>query len=114
MILYPLLQTSVYSLATPKCVQSRPIAANTWPKASDLIISRSATDSHDHIENPYGLGDSPVNVGNHHVITLLPQKDPGGALSDARVRRCYREYDSIGTRFQFQLALNKAALVQGM
>jgi hypothetical protein len=86
MILYPLLQTSVYSLATPRCVQSRPIAANTWPKASDLITSRSVADLQVHIADSYELGDSPVNVRDHHVITLLPQEDPGGALSDARVR----------------------------
>lgn len=27
---------SVYRLAMPMCVQSRPIAAKTWPRASDL------------------------------------------------------------------------------
>lgn len=35
-MLYPLLTISVYSFATPACVQSRPIMFKTWPKASDL------------------------------------------------------------------------------
>ena len=47
-ILYPLLQMSVYNLAMPGCVQSRPMAAKTCPKASDLHVSstRSTATAH--------------------------------------------------------------------
>src|ERR1700678_2782112 len=36
MILYPFRTISVYNFATPTCVQSRPIIANTCPRPSDL------------------------------------------------------------------------------
>ena len=45
MIRYPFLAMSWYSLATPRCVQSRPIRVNTWPSASDLVIVPSMSDT---------------------------------------------------------------------
>lgn len=45
MILYPFRQMSVYSFATPECVQSRPIMVNTWPRASDLVIVPSISET---------------------------------------------------------------------
>lgn len=45
MILYPFRQISVYSLATPRCVQSLPIMVKTCPRASDLVIVPSMSDT---------------------------------------------------------------------
>ena len=35
---------SLYSFATPACVQSRPIMVSTWPSASDLVMVPSMSE----------------------------------------------------------------------
>lgn len=45
MILYPFRAISVYSFATPMCVQSRPIIVKTCPRASDFVMVPSMSDT---------------------------------------------------------------------
>jgi len=90
-ILYPLLQTSVYSLAMPRCVQSRPIAAKTWPRASDLL-SENSLDCQ--------LCYSPIDIRDDDLIRVLPEKDSGCAGRKSRVGRGDREMYGIWTRLQ--------------
>ena len=65
MILYPLRQMSVYSFATPRCVQSRPIIVNTWPSASDL---QDASEKDIMQINHVILRDGTVDIGHDDVV----------------------------------------------
>ena len=102
MILYPFLTISVYNLATPTCVQSRPIIAKTCPRPSDLVGNSKVSMPQQLRQGArYSiLCDCAINVRDDYKVCRVPNKNTSRSSDRSRSRE--RESDRVCTRSQIQ------------